>query len=151
MKNKLLIILLGLSIIVVGCAANDARDSVENYYISLVNEEYEKAFNQLLIFDEHYDQETTLSESEAKERFSEKISYLKEKGYQLNDFEIQDVRTDDGGPPLVKSVLTIEVNGDEKKVKELIQVTENGLFVDLSEEDKYAHYRDGKMSLSIKD
>ncbi|MGP4108457.1 hypothetical protein [Virgibacillus sp. L01] len=148
MKNIFILILLGLSIIVAGCASSDAKNSVENYYTALVNEEYDKAFNQLLIFDEHYDQETTLSESEAKERFSEKISYLEEKGYQLNDFEIQDVRTDDGGPPLVESVLTIEIKGDEKKVKELIQVTENGLFVDLSEEDKYAHYRDGKMNIS---
>lgn len=151
MKNILLITLLGVSIIVVGCASNDAKNSVENYYTALVNEKYDEAFNQLLIFDEHYDKETTLSESEAKERFTEKISYLEEKGYQLNDFEIQDVRTDDGGPPLVESVLTIEVNGEEKKVKELIQVTEDGLFVDLSEEDKFAHYRDGKMSISIKD
>lgn len=121
MKNILLITLLGLSIIVVGCASNDAKNSVENYYTALVNEKYDEAFNKLLIFDEHYDKETTLSESEAKERFTEKISYLEEKGYQLNDFKIQDVRTDDGGPPLVESVLTIEVNV-KKRCKKLFKL-----------------------------
>ncbi|MCF6409676.1 hypothetical protein [Pseudalkalibacillus salsuginis] len=151
MKQTLLLVtLVSLSFLVVGCTTNHAKQRVEKYYTAFKNENYEKAFNHLLIFDKHYDAGTTLSESEAKDKYIKKINYLEQKGYQLKDFEIQEVRSDDGGPPIVQSLVTIKIDDKTKKVKEFIQVTENGLFIDLSEGDKYAHYRDGKMNVNIK-
>ncbi|WP_430787394.1 hypothetical protein VBD025_16335 [Virgibacillus flavescens] len=128
-----------------GYSFDDPKQSVEKYYTALINENYEEAFNYLLIYDEHYDGGTTLTRAEAKEKFMEKINYLKQINYQVTDFEIKKVSSDDGGPPLVRSIVTITIDGEVKKINELIQVTDEGLFVDLSEEDKYAQYRDGTM------
>lgn len=143
------ITLLSLCVLLVGCAGNDAKKNVESYYTALMNENYEEAFAHLLIYEEYYDKGTTLSDKEAKERYMKKVQILKDNGYKLKDYEIKNVRSDDGGAPLVESELTIIVNGEEKKVKELVQVQDEGVMIDLSEEDEFAQYRDGRMNISF--
>ncbi|MBH0229746.1 hypothetical protein [Halobacillus yeomjeoni] len=149
MKEILFTMVLGLTILLTGCNTNEAEESVESYYTSLMNEDYDSAFSHLLIFDEHYDEGTDLSPEEAEKKYIAKVDYLKGKGYKIKDFEILSVHKEEAVPPSVKSELIYEVDGNEQKVEELIQVTDEGLFVDLSEEDPYAKYRDGQMEVNL--
>ncbi|MGJ9460649.1 hypothetical protein [Oceanobacillus sp. CF4.6] len=103
MKKPLLIMLIfTLVFMLTGCSfiekqikEQNAEGIIKDYYQAIIDEDYEKAFEQLHLFD--YDTKTddsklsegtTISNDKAKELYLKKTEVLKEQNYKLKDFEI---------------------------------------------------------------
>ncbi|WP_169086670.1 hypothetical protein [Paenibacillus sp. PL91] len=102
MKKPVLIILIfTLSFMLTGCnfiEEQKAEGIIKDYYQAIIDEDYEKAFEQLQLYDYdaetgdgHFTEGTTLSHEEAKAFYLKKINVLKEQNYKLKGFEIIEV------------------------------------------------------------
>ena len=107
MKKLILIILIFIfSLMLTGCnfiEEKKAEGIIKNYYQAVIDGDYEKAFEQLHLYnydsnteDSKLAEGTTLSDEEAKAFYLKKIDVLKEQNYKLKDFEIVDVEYEDG-------------------------------------------------------
>lgn len=152
MKRNGIIIL--LTIFVVGIISLfiynslvEPKKVVEEYYTALVEEDYDTAFSHLLIWDLYVDVGTRLEETEAKERYLEKMDFLKQKGYKVKAFDITDVR-EKNGDYLIDATVTIQNQKKEQEISETIRLMDQKLYI-TSSDDPYSHYRDGKMRVSF--
>lgn len=159
MKKRILIILIFLtSFLLAGCnfiEEQKAKRMIEKYYQAIIDEDYEKAFNQLHLFD--YDPETgdsklaegtKLSIEEAKAFYLKKIDFLKEENYQLKSFEIVEVEYEDGHSFWHHIKLEGMRNDVDFEFTEIADMYEGKLLIG-EKEDPYAKYRDGKMNFDI--
>lgn len=106
--NKLLFIIgiFTFSFLLTGCnfiEEQKAEHVIKDYYEAIIDEDYEKAFEQLQLYDYdaktgdgHYTEGTTLTHEESKKFYLKKIKALKEKKYKIKDYEIIDVEYEDG-------------------------------------------------------
>ncbi|MEQ6377737.1 hypothetical protein RZN25_13020 [Bacillaceae bacterium S4-13-56] len=163
MKNPFLLMLIAtLTITLSGCnfiekqmEEQKSEKMIEVYYQSIIDENYEKAFQQLYLYD--YDPEktnqnksngTNLSKEEAKEFYLKKIEFLKNQNYKLTDFEIEEVEYADGHTFWHHIKLEVEQNGKKIEWSEVADIYEEKLLVS-SKGDPYVKYRDGKMNFEI--
>lgn len=134
-----------------------AEDVIKDYYQSMIDEEYEKAFDQLQPYD--YDVKsgdgdftkgTTISHEEAKEFYLKKIEALKEQKYKLKDFEITEVEYEDGHSFWHLIKLEVDQDGKHFEWNEVADIYEGKLLIGIKN-DPYAKYRDGKVNFKIDD
>ncbi len=156
MKKTILIILIfTLSLILLGCnliEEQKAKSITKNYYTALIDEDYEKAFKQLYLYDyrddKHPTDGTILSEEEAKDFYMQKIKYLKGKGYKLNGFEIENIRYEDGHTFFLEIILDVEQKGERFERSETVDIWEGKVWI-IEEDDLFVKYRDGKMNFDL--
>ncbi len=159
MKNPTLIMLIfTFSLMLTGCnfiEEKKAEGIIKNYYQAVIDGDYEKAFEQLHLYD--YDSKTensklaegtTLSNEESKAFYLKKIDVLKEENYKLKDFEIVDVEYEDGHSFWHHIKLEVEQNGQKFEWNEVAEIYEGKLLIG-EKDDSYAKYRDGKMDFEI--
>lgn len=154
---KKIILFLSIAIInlfLIGCYSPERKvKSVTNdYYKALVNENYEKAFETVYLYDfledKHPTDGTTLSEKEARAFYFEKINVLKENNYKIKGFEITHIRKEDGATAFAEVTLDVEVDGESFERHELVDEWEGKAWI-ITEDDPYGKYRDGKINFDI--
>ncbi|KIL36365.1 hypothetical protein SD71_08075 [Cohnella kolymensis] len=157
MKKPFLIMLIStLGFMLTGCNFTEeqiAEGIIKDYYQAIINEDYEKAFEQLQLYDYdagHYTEGTTLSHKEAKAFYLKKINFLKEQNYELKGFEIIEVEYEDGHSFWHHIKLKVEQNGQKFEWNEVADIFEGKLLIG-ERDDPYAKYRDGKMNFEIED
>lgn len=155
MKNFTLVILISfISLSLIGCSGPEqkVKNVTNNYYKALVKENYEKAFETLYLYDfdedKHPTDGTTLSEKEAKEFYMQKINVLKENSYKVKDFEIIEIRKEDGHTSFAEVKLNVEVNGKTFEWHETVDEWEGKAWI-INKNDPFSKYRDGKMNFDI--
>ncbi|MEI2364608.1 hypothetical protein [Niallia circulans] len=156
MKKPILIILVfTLSLILIGCnfmEEQKAKSIAENYYKALINEDYEEAFEQLYLYDytedRHPTDGTTLSEEEARKFYLQKVNYLIKQKYKIKDYEIENIRYEDGHTFFLEISLNVEQNGESFERSETVDVWEGKAWI-IEEDDPFATFRDGKMNFDI--
>ncbi|WP_077212454.1 hypothetical protein [Bacillus dakarensis] len=165
MKKPIIIMLIiTLGFMLTGCnfiekqiKEQKAEGFIKEYYQAIIDEDYEKAFEQLDLHD--YDSKnedvkliegTTLSDEEAKKFYLKKIEVLKEKNYKLKGFEIVEVEYEDGHSFWHHIKLEVEQNGDIYERNETASLYAYGGKLLISGDDPYIKYRDGKMNFDIK-
>ncbi|WP_053217264.1 hypothetical protein [Virgibacillus senegalensis] len=132
----------------------EAEHMINKYYQSLINEEYKEAFDVLFLYDgennhnENFSFETTLTKSQAKEFYMEKIAFLKDQDYTIKDYDITDVEYSDGHTFWHHLMLEVEVNGAKQKFHETAHLREEKLLIG-EKEDPYAQFRNGKMKVRL--
>ncbi|QTM98257.1 hypothetical protein ERJ70_02355 [Sediminibacillus dalangtanensis] len=133
----------------------EAEHLIKQYYQSLIQEDYEKAFDVLFLQDKEEDADedfsmgTTLTKAQARDFYMEKIAFLKEQNYAIKDFNITDVEYSDGHTFWHHLMLQVEINGAKKRLHETVFMREGKLMIG-EKEDPYARFRDGKMKIEIK-
>lgn len=157
-KPYLMMLIFALSMMLTGCNSIEERRAegiIKDYYQAIIDEDYEKAFKQLRLYDYdartgegHYTKGTTLSRKEAKALYLEKINILKEQNYKLKGFEIIKVEYEDGHSFWHHIKLEVERNGQKFEWNEVADIHEGKLVIG-EEDDPYAKYRDGKMNDEI--
>lgn len=124
-----------------------AESIIQNYYQAIIDEDYEKAFKQLHLYDTEESKLTgkaTLSEQEAKAIYLEKIKHLEEQMYKLKDFEIVEIEYEDGHSFWHHIKLEVEQDGEKSEWNEVAYIVKGKLLIG-EKDDPYAKYRDGKM------
>jgi hypothetical protein len=163
MKKTILIMLIfTLNIMITGCNfiekqinEQKAESVIKNYYQAIIDEDYEKAFEQLYLYDydpkeNNISDDTTLSDEEAKVFYLKKIDFLKEQNYELKDFEIVEVEYEDGHSFWHHIKLEVQQNGQNFEWTEVADIYQGKLLVG-ERDDPYAKFRDGKMNFEIED
>lgn len=157
--KKLIKLVLFLSFIFMlsGCNSFEERKAegfIKNYYQSIIDENYENAFEQLHLFeydvktnDYKLDEGISFSDEEAKEFYLKKIELCLEKGYKLTDFEIGDVEYEDGHSFWHHIELQAEQNGQKFEWNETASIYNGKLLI--SGDDPFQIYRDGRMNFDI--
>lgn len=159
MKKPILIMLIFIfSLMLTGCNFREEKKAegiIKNYYEAIIDGDYEKAFEQLHLYDYDSNTEdsklakgTTLTDEEAKEFYLKKIDVLKEQNYKLKDFEILDVEYEDGHSFWHHIKLEVEKNGQKFEWNEIAEIYEGKLLIG-EKDDPYTQYRDGKMDFEI--
>lgn len=158
MNKFLMILIVALGVMITGCNTieeKNAKGIIIAYYQAIIDEDYEKAFDQLKPYDYnvktgegHYTEGTTLSYKKAKEFYLEKINVLKEQNYKLKDFEIIDVEYEDGHSFWHHIKLEVEQNGHTFEWNEVADTYEGKLIIG-EQDDPFAKYRDGKINFEI--
>lgn len=157
LKITILIFLaFALSFMLAGCnfiSEQKEKSITKDYYNALIEEDYEEAFEKLYLYDynenKHATEGTLLNKKEAKEFYMQKINYLKEQKYKVKDFEIQNIRYEDGHTFFLEIILNVEKNGEGFEYSETVDVWEGKAWI-LEEDDPFAVYRDGTMNFDIK-
>ncbi|MCM0648918.1 hypothetical protein NBE98_11085 [Clostridium swellfunianum] len=118
--------------------------AADNYYKSLIKQEFSKAFNYVLLWDGVVSTPSKYSEEKAKSIYLEKMNRLtKEKDYKIKSANTKIVNRD--RMFFIEADVTAEVNGQTIKYHDLLQFRSNNkLFIDYSD-DVYSHLRDGKL------
>lgn len=157
-KHYLFMLIFTFSFIITGCNSVEERKAegiIKDYYQAIIDEEYEKAFEQLQLYDYdtktkygHYTEGTILSHEEAKAFYLKKINVLKEQNYKLKDFEIIEVEYEDGHSFWHHIKLKVEQNGQKFDWNEVADIYEGKLVIG-EIDDPNAKYRDGKMNFEI--
>ncbi|MEW9108753.1 MAG: hypothetical protein AB2374_05340 [Cytobacillus gottheilii] len=152
-----IVFLLSLILILTGCNSTEERKAeglIKEYYQSMIDGNYEKAFEQLHLFqydgrtdDYKLDEEFSLSAEEAKEFYLKKVEISQEKGYQLINFEIGEVEYEDGHSFWHHIKLQTEHNGQEFEWNETASIYNGRLLI--GGDDPFQIYRDGRMNFDI--
>lgn len=99
-KFTFTLFVLSLGLILVGCnSINEKRaeSAIKKYYQSLIDENYEGAFNELYLYDEDFnDGPTSLALDEAQTIYLEKVNALQDQSYKIKGYEISEVEYEDG-------------------------------------------------------
>lgn len=161
MKKPILIILIfTFSLLLTGCnfiEEKKAEGILKNYYQAIIDGDYEKAFEQLHLYD--YDSKNevsklvegaTLSDEEAKALYLKKIDVLEQQNYKLKDFEIVDVEYEDGHSFWHHIKLEVEQNEQKFEWNEVAEIYEGKLLIG-EKDDPYTKYRDGKVDLEMEE
>lgn len=132
-----------------------AENIINDYYQAIINEDYEKAFSKLYLYDNdvyegnnYSGNSTILSNKEAKEVYLKKIEYLRKQNYELKDFEIVEVEYEDGHSFWHHIKLEVELNGKKFEWKEVALLHLGKLLIS-KKDDIYAKYRDGQMNVEM--
>jgi hypothetical protein len=132
-----------------------AESIIKDYYQAIIDEDYEKAFDQLQLYDYdsktgdgHYTEGTTLSRKEAKVLYLEKIKVLKEHNYEIKNFEMIEVEYEDGHSFWHHVKLIVEQDGQKFEWYEVADIYEGKLVIG-EKDDPYARYRDGKIHTEV--
>ncbi|WP_188208079.1 hypothetical protein [Alkalibacillus aidingensis] len=154
-KVVFIIFLVPLFITLVGCQfieENRAKNITKGYYQALVNSDYEEAFDYLYLYDVAEDHSptdgTVLSESVAKQHYMDKVHYLEEQGYQVKDFEIEDIRYEDGHTFFLELSLFVEHGGETFEWAETVDIWDGEVWV-IEKDDPFAIYRDGRLNIDF--
>jgi hypothetical protein len=161
MKKPILIMLIiTFSSMLTGCNFTEeqkAEGIIKDYYQAIIDEDYEKAFEQLQLYDYdaktgdgHFTKGTTFSQEEAKAFYLKKINVLMEQNYKFKGFEIIKVEYEDGHSFWHHIKLEVEQNGQKFEWNEVAIIYEGKLLIS-EKDDSYAKYRDGKMNFEIED
>lgn len=161
MKKPFLIMLIfTFSLMLTGCnfiEEKKAENTIKIYYQAIIDEDFEKAFEQLYLYDYESKSEdsklvegTTLSDEEAKAFYLKKVDILNEQNYKLIDFEIVDVEYEDGHSFWHHIKLEVEQNGQKFEWNEVADIYEGKLLIG-EKDDPFAKYRDGKMNFEIEE
>ncbi|SDM67821.1 hypothetical protein [Sediminibacillus halophilus] len=132
----------------------EAEHLINKYYQSLINEEYEEAFDVLLLYDgegngtDVFSFDTTLTKEQAKDFYMEKIAFLKKQDYTIKDYNITDVEYADGHTFWHHLMLEVEVNGTKQKYHETAHLREEKLLIG-EKDDPFVQYRDGRMKVKL--
>lgn len=156
MKKLLLSMLIfTFSLLLTGCKfieEKKAEDTIKIYYQAIMDEDYEKAFEQLYVYDDESKTDdsklvkgSTRTDEEAKVYYFKKIDILKEQNYKLNDFEIVEVEYEDGHSFWHHIKLDVEQNGQKFEWNEVADIY-NGKLLIGETDDPFAQYRDGKLN-----
>ncbi|MFB9324602.1 hypothetical protein ACFFSY_01450 [Paenibacillus aurantiacus] len=153
-KPFLMMLIFTLSSMLTGCnfiEEQKAEGIINHYYRAISDGDYEKAFEQLQLYDYdartgegHYTEGTTLSHDEAKAHYLKKITTLKEQNYKLIGYEIIKVEYEDGHSFWHHIKLEVEQNGQKFEWNEVAEIYKGKLVIG-EKDDPYAKYRDGKM------
>lgn len=133
MKKPILIMFIfTLSLMLTGCnfiEEQKAEGIIKDYYQAIIDKDYEKAFEQLHLYDYDIKTEdsklaegTTLSDEETKAFYLKKIDVLKEQNYKLKDFEIVDIEYEDGHSFWHHIKLVVEQNGENFEWTEVADI-----------------------------
>lgn len=160
MKKRYLIMLIFVfSFIIAGCnfvEEKKAEGIIKDYYQAIIDEEYEKAFEQLQLYDYdaktddgHYTEGTVLSHEDAKAFYLKKINVLKEQNYKIKDFEITEFEYEDGHSFWHHIKLMVEQDSQKFEWNEVADIYEGRLVI--GGDDPNVKYRDGEMNFEIID
>ncbi|SES63599.1 hypothetical protein SAMN05216389_101180 [Oceanobacillus limi] len=157
-KRILILLLIVLSLTITGCnyiQEKKAKSYINNYYQSIMDEDYEEAFEQLHLFDFETSTEesklsegTVLSNEKAKQFYLDKIEVLKNHNYKLVDYEIGEVEYADGHTFWYHINLEVERNEELVEWNEVAHLYEGKLLVG-GRDDPFVIFRDGKMNFEI--
>ncbi|WP_282154766.1 hypothetical protein [Cytobacillus gottheilii] len=152
-----IVFLLSLILILTGCNSTEERKAeglIKDYYQSMIDGNYEKAFEQLHLFqydvktdDYKLNEDITFSDEEAKEFYLKKVEISQDKGYTLTNFEIGEVEYEDGHSFWHHIKLQTEHNGQEFEWNETASIYNGKLLI--GGEDPFQIYRDGRMNFDI--
>ncbi|WP_216831493.1 hypothetical protein [Alkalihalobacterium elongatum] len=156
MKKTIVILLISIySLVLIGCNFNEedkAKSITKKYYNALMDENYDKAFEQLYLYDytkeKHPTDGTTLTKKEAKAFYMQKIKYLVEQDYKVKDFEIENIRYEDGHTFFLEISFNVEQDGESIERAETVDVWKGRVWI-VETDDPYTTYRDGKMNFAI--
>src|SRR5690606_8588491 len=122
-KRYLFLMIFTFSLIITGCNSIEEKKAagiIKNYYQAVIDEDYDKAFEQLQLYDYdaktgdgHFTKGTILSNEDAKAFYIRKVNVLKEKNYHITDFEIIEVEYEDGHSFWHHIKLTVEQDGQK--------------------------------------
>jgi hypothetical protein len=131
----------------------EAERLIHKYYEAIIDEEYDKAYQYLYIYDrEHIDElgsisaGTSLSEVEAKQFYQQKIAFLKQQDYRLEDYRIVGVEYADGHTFWHNLELVVYIDGKTHYLEETVHIQNEQLMIGKTE-DSNAPYRDGEMNI----
>lgn len=155
-----IVLVLTLILMLTGCnfiEEKKAEGIINNYYQAIIDGDYEKAFEQLHLYDFDSKTEesklaegTTLSDEETKAFYLQKINVLKAQNYKLIDFEIVDIEYEDGHSFWHHIKLEVEQNGQKFEWNEVAEIYGGKLLIG-EKDDPYAKYRDGKMNFEMEE
>lgn len=117
---------------------------INKYYKALIEEDYEKAFQYVYTYDEHYTDGINLSRREAKELYLQKTEWLQEQNYRVKDFEIKEVEYEDGHSFWHHITLEIEKDGQTFERAEVADIYKRKVVIG-GRGDVYSAYRDGNL------
>lgn len=83
---------------------------------NVIEQKYEKSFESIYYFDQATDLEPTIPYEDAKEKWIQRVTELKENGVYIVDYNQLHVRLDDTYP--IGSVDLVIIENGEKKIKE---------------------------------
>src|SRR5690554_293157 len=136
-KTIQFILFFTLSMTLIGCNSIEeqkAESLIKKYYQAMIDQDYEKAFEQLYPYDEFYMDGTTMSQAEAKEFYLKKIDLLKVQKYKLKDFGIVEVEYEDGHSFWYHIKLVTEQDGQDSEQFEVAYVFEGKLMLENSDD-----------------
>ena len=147
MKKYIIIIAIILGVLLIReIGLQIETKAARNYYEALVNEDYERAFQYLSLY-EHGVEATT--DEDAKKFYLKKTKFLKDQGYKVIDYKMKS-RREDGQDIGVDVKITIQIRDNSP-----ITFTEHGaihngkLFIFANPKEPYQKYRDGRMNIKI--
>jgi hypothetical protein len=149
--KKTILMMLFFTLSLMGCKSMEeqhAEDMIKKYYQALIDEDYEKAFEQLHPYDDHYIDGTAMSKEEARALYLKKMNFLKKQGYKLKGYEITGIEYEDGHSFWHHIKLEVEQSGQVLERVEVAIIFE-GKVVLGSSDDPYVKYRDGQMKIEI--
>ncbi|UCZ55090.1 hypothetical protein LGQ02_10345 [Bacillus shivajii] len=145
-----------LVLILIGCNFIEeykAKSAARDYYYALIQEDYDQAFEQLYLYDyieeKHPTEGTSLSDEKAKAFFMEKVEYLNERNYKVLDYEIENIRYEDGHSFVLEILLNVEQDGERVERSEIVDLWQGKVWV-IEVDDPFSKYRDGRMNFDIK-
>lgn len=130
-------------LILINSSVFSAERKVNSYYKALIQENYEKAFGYLYLWEQGSDIPSTLNIAKAKKVYFKKTEELKKKDYKVLDVkEIGGQRKD--GFILLSTRITIRIESRERQITETIQIANGKILIDNSD-DPYVRLREGQM------
>lgn len=146
--KKILFVFLIIILVLTGCTnleEKKAEKSINKYYKALIDQDYDKAFKELYLYDEDFSEgKTSTSDKEAKKTFQNKIKYLQQENYRVLDYKIDDVEYEDGNSFWHHLTIEVEHNGELNVYKEKAFFHDQKLKI--SGDDPFIQYRDGKVT-----
>ncbi|MCA0969242.1 hypothetical protein LCM20_01405 [Halobacillus litoralis] len=126
-----------------------AEALIHDYYQGLVEEDYDKAFEQLQLYDVSDGKrvDTSRPDQEAEAFYKEKIDARKDLDFQIKDYEITEIEYEDGHSFWHHVLLHVEEDGETYTVQEKAFLRDEKLLI--SSGHPLAELRDGNMSVDI--
>lgn len=122
------------------------------YYEALIDEDYESTFNHLYVYDNleghHPTEGTKLSEEDAKQFYMEKVEQLNEFDYRIKDFDIYNIRKEDGHTSFAETTLVVDVHGHTYEWKETIDEYNGEAWI-VESNDPFVKFRDGTVNFDL--
>ena len=115
---------------------------VRQYYDSLINKDYEKAFDYLFLWDDYINNPTKLSEKEAREIYVSRLNSISQDiGYQVISAKFDRYRED--GFTYYNTVVQIKIGDEINEITEHVRFIGRRIYIE-GGQDKYVFYRQGK-------
>jgi len=128
------------------------KEIVQRYYQALMDEDYERSFESLYLYDTSGGKPpvegTSLNNAVTKDLYLTKIERLKEHDYKVVGFEIEKVKYEDGHTSFLEIEVETDVFGKRHFWSETIDIWEGKVWI-VDSNDPLAKYRNGDMGVKL--